>query len=112
MNQQKQNQLFMFKRIPAEDEYDYDKFELHKRIVVKDMPDFNRVCMQFHFKKDNNNVLIFTKMEEIFELDINTEQITTIYKFNPKLVLQPEHFEMDRDQNVFVVASSKDGYWW
>ena len=49
------------------------------------MPLFDKVCMQFHFKKSDPKKLIFTKREEIFEMDIETEQISTIYKFEPIL---------------------------
>ena len=78
MNQQKPNQLFIFKR-----ERDYntggrDKFLLIKRIVIKDNPLFTKICMQFHFKnpkyEDHTpNTLVFTKMTEIFELNFETE---------------------------------------
>ena len=55
------------------------------------------VCMQYHFKKGDNNKIIFVKMEEIFEMDLTTEQITVIYKFQIPLLAQPMHFEMDVD---------------
>ena len=42
MNQQKQNQLFVFKRFN-------DNFVLHKRIIIKEIPIFNKVTMQYFF---------------------------------------------------------------
>ena len=56
------------------------------------MEGFNKVCMQYHFKKGDNNRIIFVKSEEIFEIDITTEQMTTVFKLNPPFSAQPEHF--------------------
>ena len=75
MNEQKQNQLFVFKSQPktavnyfnyepslssnreldhftgGSDEETTEEFVLYKRIVVKDIPIFNKVCMQYIFMK-------------------------------------------------------------
>jgi hypothetical protein len=58
MNEQFTNQLFLFKRIGA-------NYELHKRIVLKDIELFRNVCMDFHFKqtKSQSDTLIFTKVD-------------------------------------------------
>jgi len=50
MNEQKQNELFILKKDYADSIFGYDSFVLHKRIVVKDIPLFKQVSMQFHFK--------------------------------------------------------------
>jgi hypothetical protein len=75
--------------VPAESEFDYDSFILLKRIVVKDMVGFDKVCMQFYFKQGDSSKLIFVKKEEIFELDTESETMSTICKFNPPFSLQP-----------------------
>ena len=49
-NEQKQNQLFIFKRVKSNSDFSYDQFEQIQRIVVKDIPFFDKVCMQYHFK--------------------------------------------------------------
>ena len=87
MNQQKQNQLFIFKRIQAKDPLDYDHFELHKRVVVKDFPEFNKVGMKYYFKNfyDEPHTIVFAKMECIFELNFVTEEIEIIWMFRPPL---------------------------
>ena len=82
-NEQKQNQLQIIKRVPSEsgDEED-DTWELYKRIIVKDIPLFNKVVMQFYFKESNGNdpdALIFAKKDIIFEMNFETEVITTIH---------------------------------
>jgi hypothetical protein len=53
MNEQKQNQLFVFKRVCGGDPDDqtYAVFVLHKKVVVKDLPIFKKVTMQYMFKK-------------------------------------------------------------
>jgi hypothetical protein len=48
MKQQKVNQLFVFKKkVSKTSEVE---FELFKRIVVKDIPIFTKVCMQYYFE--------------------------------------------------------------
>ena len=49
MDEQKQNQLFIYKKKKSTNLFEYDEFILHKRIVVKDLPIFKQVSMQFHF---------------------------------------------------------------
>jgi len=49
MDEQKQNQLFIYKKKKSNNLFEYDEFVLHKRIVVKDLPIFKQVSMQFHF---------------------------------------------------------------
>ena len=49
MDEQKQNQLFIYKKKKSTNLFEYDEFVLHKRIVVKDLPIFKQVSMQFHF---------------------------------------------------------------
>ena len=49
MDEQKQNQLFIYKKKKSTNLFEYDEFVLHKRIVVKDIPIFKQVSMQFHF---------------------------------------------------------------
>lgn len=72
MNEQKTNQLFIFKKIQGS-----NKFEQLKRVVVRDMPIFTKVCMNFHFKntndKEKKDTIIFCKQDEIFEMNFMTE---------------------------------------
>jgi hypothetical protein len=82
------------KRRPSEsgDEAE-DTFELYKRIVVKDMPLFNKVVMQYYFVTPKNGgppcSLLFAKKDIIFELNFETEQITEVYKIAAFLKVQP-----------------------
>ena len=41
MNEQKQNQLFIFKKVKAKSVLEYDSFVQNYRIVVKDLPIFS-----------------------------------------------------------------------
>lgn len=96
MDQQKQNQLFIFIKKKARNTFEYDEFVLHKRIVIKDIPIFKLVSMQFHFKKPTSgskcNTLIFCKPDQIFELNFETEEIKTIMTFDNPLSTQPLFF--------------------
>ena len=89
---QKQNQLFIFKREKSADALSYDKFELHKRIIVKDIPYFTEVGMDFYFRNDDPSRIIFAKKDEIFEMNIENIEFETIHKFNPALKCQPKIF--------------------
>lgn len=99
MNEQKPNQLFIFKRVANLDPSKMDKFELIKRIVIKDMPIFNKISMQFYFKntrgdKDPNEI-IFAKQDQLMMINIDTEVVSTIVKFIIPLTRQPEFFTMN-----------------
>ena len=94
MNMQGQNQLFIFKRIKG-NAFEQDKFEQQYRVVVKEIPFFQNVCMKFFFKdegKDKNgryrdpNSIIFAKRECIFTLNFITQEINEIYPFEPALL--------------------------
>jgi hypothetical protein len=69
MNEQKPNQLFIFRRVKNFDPTKMDNFELIKRIVIREMPMFNKISMQFYFKnvkgdKDPHE-MIFAKQDQI-----------------------------------------------
>ena len=59
MREQKANQLFIFIRQEGTD------YKLYKRIVVKEIPVFTKVCMQFYFEHTHGDEppssLIFVK---------------------------------------------------
>jgi hypothetical protein len=91
MNEQKQNQLFIMKvqktKNEGKDKSDY--FTLHKRVLVKDMEYFYNVSMKFFFKNKKKGEpytsILFAKMEEIFELNFETEECTMLYRFETPL---------------------------
>jgi hypothetical protein len=113
MNEQKPNQLFIFKRVKNYDPTKMDKFELIKRIVIREIPMFNKISMQFYFKNTTRGKepteIIFAKQDQLMMINFETEEITTIAKFVSPLSRQPEFFTMNDDQNVSVIASLDDG---
>mmetsp|Transcript_2678 Transcript_2678/g.4195 ORF Transcript_2678/g.4195 Transcript_2678/m.4195 type:complete len:267 (-) Transcript_2678:214-1014(-) len=113
-NEQKINQLFIFEREASNDlgRHSKDTFSLLKRVVLKDLPIFKQVSLNFHFKLTGNvkkDTLIFAKIDCLFELNFETEQVTTIFKFDSPFRRQPNFFEPNFDQTIFMVASSEDG---
>jgi len=54
MNEQKPNQLFIYKRVRNLDPTKIDLFEKIHRIVIREIPMFNKISMQFHFKNTKN----------------------------------------------------------
>jgi hypothetical protein len=113
MNEQKPNQLFIFKRVKNLDPSKMDNLELIKRIVIREIPMFNKISMQFYFKNTRNgkdpNEIIFAKQDQLMMINIETEEINTIVRFVTPLSRQPEFFTMNDDQNVSIVASNDDG---
>lgn len=87
MNEQKQNQLFIYIKKKARIPMMPDEFVVHKRIVVKDLEIFNEVCMNFHFI--NSHEILFVKADQIFKIDFDTEEVTTIYSFEEPFKFQP-----------------------
>jgi hypothetical protein len=78
--------LFIFKRARDPDPLKIDKFNLIKRIIIKDIPIFTKVSMQFYFKNSKSpgkdpNEIIFAKQDRLFSINIETEEITTIVKY-------------------------------
>lgn len=99
MNEQSQNQLFVFKRKRGENPREYDQFELHKRVRVKEMDIFKKVTMQYMFKNFNAeqepDTIIFSRPDMIFELNYMDDPPTTkkIYQMQMMCQLQPTFFK-------------------
>ena len=90
-----------------------DKYVLHKRTVIREMPEFNKVCMNFHFKLvpagQETDTLIFTRIDRIFELNFFTDVVKDIRKFDTPFERQPLYFQPNKDQTFFVTASPDEG---
>lgn len=67
--------------------------------------------MDYFFRNNDPSNIIFAKQDQIFEMDVETDEFKTIHKFNPALGCQPEILRTDVNQDVFVVASRQDGIW-
>ena len=83
-SEQKTNQLFIFQRVRNDPDPQKQQFTQIKRIVLKDIPIFEKVCMKYHFLKGptiERDTLLFAKIDQIFSLNFENEQIETIYKF-------------------------------
>lgn len=93
-----------------------DKFVLHTRIVLREIPIFKKVCMMYHFKVPTTingvtDTIIFVKQDCIFELNFEAEpdqRIKEIYKFNSPLNRQPLYFVPNSDQKIFMISSPED----
>ena len=88
MAEQKVNQLWIFKK-----KYNQpgtrDTYEQHKRIIVKDMPEFGKTSLQFHFKHKEGlarDEIIFAKKNELMIMNFETSAIRTMYKFAEPLL--------------------------
>jgi hypothetical protein len=69
---QRINQLFVFKRHGCGDEAHFKQIS---RVVLKDLPIFTKVSMDFHFKRKeglDRDQIIFCKMDQIFLLNFMT----------------------------------------
>ena len=83
-------------------------FEKLKRVVVRDFPIFQKVCLEFHFISKpgfNRDEIMFAKQECLFKLNIETDEITIFYKFKIPLYAQPLNFDLNETQDIFIVAS-------
>ena len=83
--------------------------------MLRENPAFDKVCCEFHFVCSDNkegskgDAIMFTNKNEVFVLDITVGDIKTIYKFGNPLKRQPVNFDINDEQNVFVIASADDG---
>ena len=87
MDEQKSNQVFIFIRdsVPWSET---DRFFFFKRVVIKDIKEFDGITMDFHFKQSQSfyrDTLIFARKERIFLFDFVTMRIKTLYKFTTPL---------------------------
>jgi hypothetical protein len=69
--------------------------------VVKDMPIFKKVTMQYHFKNfppgGTPDVILFARSDIIFELNFDREEATVIHKIDKICDLQPSFFKTNPD---------------
>ena len=66
--------------------------------------------MQYYFvNKDTNGTerdsILFAKIDQIFTLNFETDEVTTIYKYETKFQMQPMFFRANNFQDILVVAS-------
>ena len=52
--------------------------------------------------------MIFARKDQVFKLNLETEEITTYYKFREPLNRQPMNFDTNTNQDIFIVASPED----
>jgi hypothetical protein len=67
---------------------------LLKKVNLREIPTFEKVSMDFHFKKAGNihnskEVLIFSKRDSIFELNFMSLEVKTTYVYRNALNYQP-----------------------
>lgn len=106
MKQQKINQLFVLKRVE-------NSFEIWKQILVRDEPMFDKVCMQFHFRrKSPQTSVICVRKDCVFEYNYINKDSKVIYKLDETadgLQSQPDFFQINSQQTQMVIASAEDG---
>ena len=111
MNEQKTNQLFIYRRRRFNNPALRDDFEYQTRVVIRDIPIFKQVSMCFHFKNSkglDRGTIVFAKIDCIFSLNFITQQVIVIYKYGGVLNRQPQFFQTNLDQSILVVASPED----
>jgi hypothetical protein len=92
MRQQKINQLFVLKKTG-------DSFEIWKQILVRDEPMFDKVCMQFHFRRDMpQTAVIAVRKDCVFEYNYVAKTSEVIYRLDGSedgLKSQPDFFQIN-----------------
>jgi hypothetical protein len=112
MNEQKTNQLFIFKKEKGQNGA-IEKYNQVNKVVLKEIEFFKQVCMKFHFKPALNGVtdtIIFAKIDCIFEMNFKTDVINTIFQFTHPLKRQPLYFVPNVGQDRYMIASPEDGF--
>jgi hypothetical protein len=56
--------------------------------------------------------MLFCKATEIFTMNIKERTFTTVHKFEPALLTQPQYYCTSDDQKIHVLASTNDGIWY
>lgn len=109
MNEQKPSQLIVYRRV-NDGMLTRGEFELVKSLCLEDFDVFQKVCMKYHFKAHRPycDTLLFTKIDQIFQLNYMTEEVRTIYDFSAPFLRQPLFFTPNADQTIFLIASPED----
>ena len=106
MNEQKINQLYVFKkrlvefgednedsREPMDGEQSNFRYDLIKRVIIRDIDIFKKgVCIDYHFFEEKGKLpdkIIFCKKDIIFSFNFETEEIQTVYKLAEPFKRQP-----------------------
>jgi hypothetical protein len=87
----------LYKRTPSKNPGELDDFVEYKRVVLRDIPEFDKVVMEFFFSNDNT-CLIFAKKDQVFSLNIESEAVIPIHEMKSvHFKLPPSHFEVNDD---------------
>jgi hypothetical protein len=100
MNEQKTNQLLIYRRRRCNNPTLRDDFEYQTRVVIKDIPIFKQVSMNFHFKNQkglDRDTVVFAKIDCVFSMNFITQQIIQIYKYKNPLYRQPQFFQTNEE---------------
>ena len=82
MNENKPNQLFIYERFFCLQKGIND-YQLKAKVMLKELPMFEKVCMNFHFQKSKigtqSSKIYFCKRDCIFTLDYETKEIVVVH---------------------------------
>ena len=80
--------MFIYRRIKKFDGKG-DVFQFIKRVLLRDNPKFENICMDFHFKNPRSgyepSTIIFAKMDGIIEFDFEKDRVKEIMTFEEPL---------------------------
>ena len=101
MNEQRTNQLFIFKRTKNIDPTKMDLFKEVHKIDMRKIPQLNKISMKFYFKNTKSDKepheIIFAKQDSIVVLNTETQECFLVVRFNVSLSKQPEFFTLNED---------------
>lgn len=103
-------------RIKIKDEQEISEIVIYKKVNKKFETEklrdfeFKDACIQFSFKYDDSNMLLFFTKTEVFEFDYLNEgrPRNCKYQLENKLDDQPKFGVFNSDQTKFIVTSSMD----
>ena len=73
--------VYQLKQGKLDDSIHDDRFELIHWLKIRDVKGLEKFSMRFEFKKDDDDTLIFTTQEKIFEFNIVTKLIKDVAVF-------------------------------
>lgn len=108
IKEEKQSQCFYILKREINTLTNQVDYQIFKRVCLHENQDFQGISMKFIFKNQDGlfrDTCIFANKDRVFELNFETEKLTTFYKFQNPLFVQPQFFEMNTDQDVLIVSS-------
>jgi hypothetical protein len=73
------------------------KYQQVDRVVLREIPFFEKVCMKFYFNRRQPTQLIFARFDCIFNLELDSKATSVLYTYKDQFQYFPTIFATNAD---------------